>query len=430
MNTRLATALSVAANLALVAALGFGLARPHPVATPPRPVRAVVAPPQSPPTPEPTSVSSPPESVASIRWTDLASTNFFAYRDNLRAIGCPEKTVRDIIESEVAAYFAQLRRPIIDAIQLQFWDAVAKGGKKVLEDSDTAFDKLNTEHRELLARLLGDRPESAAELLADRREGWQRQYKWLPADRQAALIQLEEQHWREERDLQQQIAQRANPAWSAEDHARRQEMADSYRRTREELLGEFAGEDELRHSNAGAWAGNALGFEPTESEWRAVAQAKLDAQKAGKDYGLMLRYGLLPAGASRRADGTVVLADGTAVDAAAATQNRIKTILGDDRYAGYQRAQDGDYQQTLRVTRRLGAADDTAAQAWEIQRAAGAAAQLLRTNTGLDDPSRQAALGEIAREADRSLRATLGETGFATYREYAGGWMKDLSPGN
>lgn len=397
MNARLATVFSVAANVVLAAALWFGHARPRAVVPPPRPVRAATAIPKTEPALVPAPTTPSPAPAGTIRWDELASTNFFAYRDNLRAIGCPEKTVRDILESEVAEHFARLRRPIIDGIQLRFWDAGAKGGRNVLEDADEAFDKLNTEERELLARLLGDPPENTAELLATQREGWQRQYDWLPADRQAALVQLEERHWREERDLQHQIARRENSNWTADDQARRQEMADEYRRARKELLGELAGEDALRHSNAAGWAGNLLGFQPTESEWRAVAQAQWDAQKAG----------------SQPAD----------------TQAQIKAALGADRYAEYERAQDGDYQQTLRVTRRLGVADDTATQAWEIQRAASAAAQQLRANAGLDDASRQAALNEVAREADRSLRAALGESGFATYRENAGGWMKDLASG-
>ncbi len=445
MNARLATTLSIAANVALAAALWFGHARPRAVVPPPRPVRAAAAIPKPEPALVPAPATPSPAPTTTIRWSEIASTNFFAYRDNLRAIGCPEKTVRDIVESEIAAHFARLRRPILDAIQVRFWDAVAKDGKNVLEDANDAFDKLNTERRELLAKLLGNAPENTAETLTVLREGWQRRYAWLPADKQAALIQLEERHWREVRDLQQQIAQRKNRAWTAEDHTRRQQMVDAYQRTRKERLGEFAGEDELRHSNVANWAGNLIGFQPTEAEWRAVAQAQLDAQKASSqsgtqmDLGMMMRYGMLPVGASVQADGTVVLADGTRFKFSPGTtpssaqpvelQSQINTILGADRYAEYQRAQDVDYEQTLRVTRRLGVADDTATQAWEIQRAASAAAQQLRANTGLDDASRQAALGEVAREADRSLRTALGEAGFTTYREYAGGWMKVLTSG-
>lgn len=396
MNARFTTTLSIAANVALAAALWFGHARPRAVVPPPRPVRSAAL-----PKPEPAPVPAPavpaPASAATIHWSEIASTNFFAYRDNLRAIGCPEKTVRDILQSEVEAYYAQLRRPIIDRLQLRFWDAVATGGKSAFEDADDAFDKLGTERRELLTQLLGAPAENTAELLAAQREGWQRQYDWLPADQQAALLQLEERHWREERELQRQIAQRTNSTWTAEDHARRQQMADAFQRARKELLGESAGEDALRHSQAAGWAGNLIGFQPTESEWRAVAQIQWDAEKSSGGGG-----------------------DVTA---------QIASTLGPDRYAEYARARDGDYQQTLRVTRRLGLADATASQAWEIQRAAAAAAQQLRANAGLDDASRQAALSEVAREADQSLRAALGETSFATYREYAGTWMKDLAGG-
>jgi hypothetical protein len=112
----------------------------------------------------------------------------------------------------------------------------------------------------------------------------------------------------------------------------------------------------------------------------------------------------------------------------AARQAVLQTALGPERYAEYERASSGAFQQTRRVTRRLGLADETAVQAWEIERAASTAAGELRANAGLDEDRRRNALGEVNLEALRSLRQVLGDEGLRVYREYAGGWLGSLAP--
>jgi len=39
----------------------------------------------------------------SFHWASIESTNYAAFRDNLRAIGCPVQTIRDIIEADLRA---------------------------------------------------------------------------------------------------------------------------------------------------------------------------------------------------------------------------------------------------------------------------------------------------------------------------------------
>ncbi len=37
------------------------------------------------------------------QWSMVESTNYAIYRDNLRTIGCPEETIRDLIEDDLRA---------------------------------------------------------------------------------------------------------------------------------------------------------------------------------------------------------------------------------------------------------------------------------------------------------------------------------------
>lgn len=56
--------------------------------------------------PSPTPVSASPH----FRWSQLESTNYLTYIANLRNIGCPEQTLRDIITADVDSAFYAARR--------------------------------------------------------------------------------------------------------------------------------------------------------------------------------------------------------------------------------------------------------------------------------------------------------------------------------
>src|SRR5580765_4316824 len=67
-----------------------------------------------------------------INWRMIESTNYQVYITNLRAIDCPEETIRDIILTDVAKLYAKRRAAIrAQAQPFKFWqtgDAWENGG--------------------------------------------------------------------------------------------------------------------------------------------------------------------------------------------------------------------------------------------------------------------------------------------------------------
>jgi LysM repeat protein len=82
-------------------------------------------------------------------WNEVESTDYATYMANLRDIGCPEQTIRDIIIADVNALFAKRRAELVRPVQQQWWRASLPPeiARKVRE--------LETQRRELLAKLLG-----------------------------------------------------------------------------------------------------------------------------------------------------------------------------------------------------------------------------------------------------------------------------------
>lgn len=400
MNSRRTTLLSLGLNVAQLAAWGWLLTQPAP-RTIPSPTSSV-APSAATPSPfasataDPTPLPPVPPPDVPFHWSEFASTNFFLYRDRLRAAGCPEPTLRVILESEIAAHFAEQRRPSVAALQPRFWASLASPSDDAFESIEQEFRPFKEAQQQLIDEVLGNaRPAPATESL-DRRRGFEARFAWAPAELGPRLADLEEQLWQQEQALQEEIAQRPDSRWTPADHARRQALRETHQRQQREQLGEWAGEFELRQSNAAQWTQNLVGFEVTEAEWRAVAQA---LKNAGANPHDSARLGA-----------------------------EIQAALGPDRHAQYLQASDGEYQQTRRVTRRLGLSDATAQEAREIQRAAQAAAAQLRGQISLDADRQHHALAEVAAEAARALHATLGDRGWSAYREYAGAWLMHLNP--
>jgi hypothetical protein len=369
-----------------------------------------------------------------ISWADLASSDFFQYRDNLLAVGCPDRTIRDIIGSELDRWLRQRWRPILEVVQRDFWEIAARDGRDGFDEIEAQLSELRQERDELLLAVLGEQVQDPDLELERRQERFVQHHGWLPEDIQARLFELDQKHEEAFRILRDEIRARTDGHWTDEDHDRHHEQLErleaEHEAGRKAALGEWADEFELRRSHRAHWASRLAGFEPTEDEWRAVTQAgiSLDAalrQTASTDEHqydrlMMERYGLAPQ--SSQGDVQAI------ADAQAQYESAVQAALGPERYADYQRAADQDFRQTRNVTQRLGLPDDVALQAWEIQRSARVAADELRAGVGLDDARRHAALEQLHAEAQSALQAALGERGYGTYMNHAGAWLEQLIP--
>jgi hypothetical protein len=102
--------LSLVANVMLAAVAGYLAARPQ--AEAPAPAIAATEAPgpvADPPSPQP---ESQPAWSRRFDWHQLETADYPTYIANLRAIKCPEQTVRDIISADVAHLFAVKRKQL------------------------------------------------------------------------------------------------------------------------------------------------------------------------------------------------------------------------------------------------------------------------------------------------------------------------------
>src|SRR5687767_9496416 len=94
--------------------------------------------------------------VVKVDWRMVESENYKQYIANLRAIGCPEETIRDIIIADVNKLFESRSKEMFPATnRFEYW----KGGNfftSLLDEGKMKKQEtLNAEKRALLKELLG-----------------------------------------------------------------------------------------------------------------------------------------------------------------------------------------------------------------------------------------------------------------------------------
>lgn len=97
-------------------------------------------------------------STESFRWSRLESTNYHVYVANLRQVGCPERTIRDIIAADVDAIYAP-RREREQLLGRSLPAAGAGPGRSAAgEDSIARLQRLKEEEAALIQRVLNPEP--------------------------------------------------------------------------------------------------------------------------------------------------------------------------------------------------------------------------------------------------------------------------------
>jgi hypothetical protein len=86
-------------------------------------------------------------------WEQVQSTNYAVLINNLRAIGCPEQTIRDLVTSDINRIYSRRRVTEVDFPNYQWWKSTPDPG--LVQAAGEKLRRLETERRDLLTGLLG-----------------------------------------------------------------------------------------------------------------------------------------------------------------------------------------------------------------------------------------------------------------------------------
>ncbi len=347
---------------------------------------------------------------AAFNWRSVESEDYKKYIANLRAIGCPEETIRDIIIADVnklyAPKLAALNRP---ATEYKYWEPQRNFGSVMDKDKQQQMRDIAKEKKALLQELLGVDSEEEARKLYGGTDYYERMSGFLPKEKRESVRELVQKF----SDLEQDVYRKSDGHMDAEDakellkirNDRRAELAKVL--TPQELL-----EYELRNSQtASQMRYDLTAFEPSEEEFRKVFKARVEFDSEfGPNYG-----GTQDAEQMKKR-----------AEAQRKLDEALKAELGDQRYAEYKQASDYAYRELARVAARYELPKETAKKVWAIKTAAEEQASQLRQDQTLSLEQRQTAAKAIQTETEKAVTEMLGDRGYKSYVNSGGYWVRNI----
>ena len=340
--------------------------------------------------------------VKQMTWETVEAPSYLDYIDNLRRIGCPEETIRDIILADVNKLYKTKRREASGQKKFEYWKGSGMFGIGVDKENIEATRELNAERDELLKQLgIESSFESEMSLILN---PLQQSLGFLPEQKQVAVM-------KELQGIQSRIAE------LSEDGSADIEMVWKAQRETEESIKGMLSEDEytgylLRRSNtAHQLRSQIAGFDPSEEEFRTVFKLK---RAFDEEYGeIGINLDLLE----------------EQLKAQKTLNEQIRQSLGDERYADYERAQDYQFQQIHSSLKKADLGTGEAIQVYDMQKVAQDAAVQLRGNQTLNEAERRERLRQIRNETESAIQQVVGTEGWEKFNRPSNTrWLQSISP--
>ena len=331
-------------------------------------------------------------------WNEIESPDYATYIAKLRAIGCPEATIRDIIVADVNQHFARRRATDVVTAEQQWWRS--EPDPDVTQAASEKLKALENDRRTLLTTLLG--PE------------WESSYYPYPAHPDSPPLDgpllgaLSPQTKQAIRDMEGRAAERRQTYLDALKKDDKQpdpaELARMRQQTRNDLA-QVLNPDQLeeyllRYSENGTALRNELnGMNPTPEGFRTLFHLTdpIDQQ-------LQLLAGATdPESVKRRQE---------------VEQQRDRVIqdaLGPDEYKKYKLVQDPAYRDAQSVAQYSGAPPEKIIPLYEINRATEQEQQSIRSDSTLTGDQKAQKLEAVQTAQQNALRRLLGEEIFKRY---------------
>ena len=389
-------AISIALNLALAAWLIWLPARDksQPAEGLPQPTNAFVKSDALAPGDQPTGGDTlAMDQAQSLSWEKIASEDLRSYCWNLRDLGCPEHIVRAIILANDT--FRKESIPLARKMGRRYWEKVVT--IKTPRDVPEIPEEL--EARSKLGALYLRREQAMRELFGDdwkwpQRDPFERNrerraaFSFVSSDKLPALLEWD--------------ARRSESVMAVH----RLRLSDEERQVELETIQTLLDAEGKRLLSPDEWKEYQLRVSQSSRVPSTLYGVKMTEEEMRQLVSILDHYVEGPR--------------------AAASDGKVRSLLGEARFADYKRAQDQSFQALYRLGLKLDLPTDAAADAYERKRAAEQAAQRIRSDRALDEASLRQQLAAVKSQAEADLEQTLGPEGLQTYRRNGGGWLRDL----
>ena len=314
----------------------------------------------------------------SFHWSEIESADYRQYIANLRAAGCPEQIIRDIIVADVNQLLGKRAQAIWKPRVAEYWQKPTdeRPSPQQLEQL-MALDK---EKRAVFQDLLGVRPsqQELMDTLYLQVHSSEQQLLFLPHDKRDAALQALNDPDFEYKEKKLHL----RGSYSQADEQKL--FAEKMKLLAGVLSPEELEEFRLRNSQtAQSLRMEIQYFNCTPDEFKTLFAAR-EQMADGKNYGPDL------------------------INRTAATEE-VRKLFGDERAKEFERVTDMFYINSRRAAEEQGASLDLADQAWQVTRDVRAAADQAARNASLSAEERKRQVQELRQQAEAKLIELLGD---------------------
>lgn len=366
------------------------------------------------PTTNNTAAAAPAVNWPPFRWEQVESDNYLQLIGNLRRIGCPDDTVRDIVTARVLDDYADTAWDVQKTLQPGFWEMVGKADdirdipiSKQIEDR---LEKIQAEKRATLAEVEKalTKEKSVFRLTSDR-------WSFLSAELREQVRDIHGQIEEKRTELREELREAKDPKLQESLRQSLRGLDEARDEAIKTIIGEenWARYDATRSRNAN-WLRTLPGLVATPEELQqiAVEQEALSRERKPRPRNAtpeeLDEYQLKMDNLTRRENEVLV------------------RVLGDERASHVDRAADSDYLTMRRVARRHGLPLDIANRAYEVKQSARAQLDAALAQN-LNDERRLQATAALLLAVKAELAGIYGEQAWPSYEKYGMGWFEDLT---
>jgi hypothetical protein len=405
MNTRVLLILSICLNLALGGLIAYQGARKS------EPTRPEATAKSAEPAASPKASKGDGKTVTvtvptagAFDWRIVESEDYKKYIANLRAIGCPEETIRDIIIADVNKLFEARKKETTGSTnKFQYWKVGTFFTDMFNEEKLKKNRELTKEKNALLKELLGVEIAEKPDIMGGMNP-YETLLDFLPSEKQSSLVNLEQ-------DFAAKTMKRIKDAQNNPKVLRELQLEKDAELAKI-LSPQEKEEYDLRMSQTSMMMRMQLtDFQPSEQEFRDIFKLR---KKFDDEFTAM--GAPLANTADERARRDAAQKD---------LDNSIKGALG-DRYPDYKYDQDWSRSSLRDVAKEYNVPKDQALKVFDLKAVAQEQATAVRKDQSLTPEQRNAALLAIQQETRNAVNGVLGPTAGNAYFD-KGSWLKNLA---
>jgi hypothetical protein len=353
-------------------------------------------------------------------WSDVESADYKEYIAKLRAVQCPEETIRNIIVADINKLYAPREAPfkvIVEAPEDGSGDWHADRPRRQANfERRKQLHAIQREKNALLKELLGI--ELPLEPLRGRDsrsyELFEAAFNALPAHKRETVRAIQENYWQMSDALKDKYDHKRTPEYLEE---YRQINADRKAKLEAVLAPEELEDYDMRHSNVARNLQSSLeGFSATEEEFKTIYRIRKSIEEP--------HGGLIGIVTPVDTQGNPISSAESSSDRRREVDEQIKEALVPERAREYELSQDSTYRTLNSLGHRYGLSSDAVMQSYELQQSYRTQQRDLMNNRSLSNEERNAALRQLRDNQFNQISEVVGERAAKAYLrsrgEYSG----------